>query len=323
MPSSESLPRKRLKSEGPGPLWKLGGENEAIQVLESRHGRGFWQKGMELCTDGEFMERLLAWGRTFALKMVDKPWRAHVYKHYKLQVAYIQEYFSARAAVVKAELHELKELAAINEQSDQKLETDKDEHTIPWQRFFGHIKRNKHVRIVDLAGGPGCCAAGACQFFNEWFDETNQCSIHATVLDPVEEWAWCSEKLGFNFKLCSSLSDMLLDDSTFTADVVLVGWAMNFASKLFWKRLHVAFGQRGVLANCNRYALIMVMDRGMDQLRFKDHRQRVLQRPQVIQRDHGMNVTYSFLIGEEEAESTSSDQSPLKLSPSCRLVQAA
>eukprot|EP00913_Durusdinium_trenchii_P005517 g5141.t1 len=83
---------------------------------------------------------------------------------------------------------------------------------------------------------------------------------------------------------------MLLDDSTFTADVVLVGWAMNFASKLFWKRLHVAFGQRGVLANCNRYALIMVMDRGMDQLRFKDHRQRVLQRPQVIQRDHGMNA---------------------------------
>lgn len=106
---------------------------------------------MELCTDGEFMERLLAWGRTFALKMVDKPWRAHVYKHYKLQVAYIQEYFSARAAVVKAELHELKELAAINEQSDQKLETDKDEHTIPWQRFFGHIKRTHAATLVVLA----------------------------------------------------------------------------------------------------------------------------------------------------------------------------
>ena len=28
--------------------------------------------------------------------------------------------------------------------------------------------RQAAVQVVDLAGGPGCCAAGACSFFHEW-----------------------------------------------------------------------------------------------------------------------------------------------------------
>ena len=44
---------------------------------ESRHGAGFWQEGMERLTDEEFMVKVVAGGRAYALKMVGKPWRAH------------------------------------------------------------------------------------------------------------------------------------------------------------------------------------------------------------------------------------------------------
>lgn len=84
---------------------------------------------------------------------------------------------------------------------------------------------------------------------------------------------------------------------------------MNFASRTFWKRLHVAFAKRGILPGCNSLALVLVMDRHLDTMHFKDGRERVLQRPHVIQRDHGKNVTYSFLIGEgcDTPSSTSED----------------
>ena len=113
---------------------------------------------------------------------------------------------------------------------------------------------------------------------------------------------WSSQQ-----RFAPSLSEMLLEDCTFTADVLLIGWAMNFASNLFWQRLHVAFSQRSVLPGCNKYALVIVMDRGIDQLHFKDRRQRVLQKADVIQRDHGKNVTYSFLIGERSSENGNSE----------------
>ena len=216
-----------------------GEAQELINQLERRHGKGFWQPGMERLSDDEYMARLVAWGREFALKSAGKPWRAHIYKHYKLQVAYIQEYFETRTDVVKEELCQLRNLAGLRNQNSESLE---EQSLTPWQTFFQQIqrmtmgcvnmgndlsrmntpvitynnvwiyhrmvcsdsciissyyfiirlrwwrrqclwlfvklglfwgncwKRSKHVRIVDLAGGPGCCAAGACQFFSMCFE---------------------------------------------------------------------------------------------------------------------------------------------------------
>lgn len=57
----------------------------------------------------------------------------------------------------------------------------------------------------------------------------------------------------------------------------------------FWERLRVAFGQRAAALGpgCNHQALVMVVDRGMGALHFRDHRESVLQKPTVIQTDHG------------------------------------
>ncbi|CAL1171136.1 unnamed protein product [Cladocopium goreaui] len=281
---------------------------KVIDDLESRHGPAFWQNGMENLTDDEFTAKVVAGGRAHALRLVGKTWRAHVYKQHRLQVAYIQEYFLVRANVVKAELCQLQQLFG---SSDAAALPRGDGQLTPWQIFFSHIWRQAVVQVVDLAGGPGCCAAGACSFFHEWLGVNKESSkarkIEATILDPVSEWAWCSEKLGFNFRRSASMSDMILEDCTFSADVVLIGWAMNFASKLFWQRLREAFRQRvAALPSCNPYALVLVVDRNPHALHFRDRREEVLQKAEVIQRDHGKNVTYAFLLGSE-AGSGSSD----------------
>lgn len=44
---------------------------------ESRHGSGFWQDGMQHLSDEEFMAKVVAGGRAFALKMVGKAWRVY------------------------------------------------------------------------------------------------------------------------------------------------------------------------------------------------------------------------------------------------------
>ena len=49
--------------------------------------------------------------------------------------------------------------------------------------LFGAAEKCK-VKIVDLAGGPGCCAAGAWHFF-EHSGDLNEDAVQATVLDPV------------------------------------------------------------------------------------------------------------------------------------------
>eukprot|EP00435_Cladocopium_sp_Y103_P061631 s41_g23.t1 len=279
-----------------------------IDDLESRHGPDFWQNGMEHFTDEEFTAKVVAGGRAHALKLVGKTWRAPVYKQHRLQVAYIQEYFLARAHVVKAELCRLQQLPG---SPDAAVLPHGDGQLTPWQIFFSHIWRQAAVQVVDLAGGPGCCAAGACSFFHEWLgaqESSKARTIDATILDPVGEWAWCSEKLGFNFRCSASMSDMILEDCTFSADVVLIGWAMNFASKLFWQRLKEAFRQRvAALPSCNPYALVLVVDRNPHALHFRDRREEVLQKAEVIQRDHGKNVTYAFLLGGEAGSASSED----------------
>jgi len=65
--------------------------------------------------------------------------KAHVYKQYRLQVAYIQEYFLARAEVVRKELGHLQRLAGEHDGSTVTV-PDGDER---WnlQSFFSHIWR--------------------------------------------------------------------------------------------------------------------------------------------------------------------------------------
>eukprot|EP00438_Fugacium_kawagutii_P026778 Skav207128 [mRNA] locus=scaffold554:60898:65263:+ [translate_table: standard] len=173
--------------------------------------------------------------------------KANVYKQHRLQVAYVQEYFSTRANVVKDELGRLHRL------SDPAVAANSES----WNKFFSHVWRCGKVHIVDLAGGPGCCAMGAYDFFRQQLESNSNVKpkIEVTVLDPVAEWAWCSEKLGFDFRCCPSM---------------------------FWQRLQGALHQRAAaLGGCNPNALVMVMDRGMNALHFGDHREEVLQKEQV------------------------------------------
>ena len=56
----------------------------------------------------------------------------------------------------------------------------------------------------------------------------------------------------------------------------------------FWQRLREAFRQRvAALPSCNPYALVLVVDRNPHALHFRDRREEVLQKAEVIQRDHG------------------------------------
>ncbi|CAJ1404032.1 unnamed protein product [Effrenium voratum] len=257
------------------------------KVLEARHGPGFWEPGLAQGSDQDFLDRLIACGRKYALSIVGGVWKAHIYKEYKLQLAYIHEYFRARAKTVENELQQLHELADLPQE---------------WRDFFDKVQENGQVKITDLAGGPGCCAFGASHFFHELGIRSA-----VTVLDPVEDWAWCSKELGFEFKVSSTLSDMLLEEAVFMADVVLLGWAVNFAARAFWDRLRVALGTRGrFVPGCNPHALVMVVDRGLDKMLFRDKRARELSKPGVVQRDHGSNVTYSFLVSDD-AESEHAD----------------
>ena len=231
------------------------------KVLEARHGPGFWEPGLAQGSDQDFLDRLIACGRKYALSIVGGVWKAHIYKEYKLQLAYIHEYFRARAKTVENELQQLHELADLPQE---------------WRDFFDKVQENGQVKITDLAGGPGCCAFGASHFFHELEASSKMIEIRGfifvlllpcpasvclwqvwnslscerlfvaglelwevklnvftpsfvpraqsatlrqevltcakgirsavTVLDPVEDWAWCSEELGFEFKVSSTLS---------------------------------------------------------------------------------------------------------------------
>ena len=56
----------------------------------------------------------------------------------------------------------------------------------------------------------------------------------------------------------------------------------------FWQRLQEAFRQRvAALPSCNPYALVLVVDRKPQALHFRDRREELLQKAEVIQRDHG------------------------------------
>ncbi|CAE7803039.1 ANK1 [Symbiodinium sp. CCMP2456] len=242
------------------------------------------------CTNSEFMARLESWGREFALSMVGRVWPAAIYRQHRLQVAYIQEYFKARANATEAELGRLRQLS----EKAPDPEDAQDQVLQDLRQFFDCILQDPQVKIVDLAGGPGCCAAGAWRFFT---GSMGCCAVEATVADPVEEWSWCHKLLGLQFRPCASLSDMLLEDCTFTADVVLLGWAMNFASASFFDRLRMAFNQRSTfLPGSRSQALVIVMDRRLDHLSFKDKREKELQKPGVFQKDYGANVCYSWVL---------------------------
>ncbi|CAE7314384.1 ANK1, partial [Symbiodinium necroappetens] len=257
----------------------------------ARHGAGFWKADMFECTDSEFMARLESWGREFALSMVGRVWPAAIYGQHRLQVAYIQEYFKARANATEAELGRLRQLS----EKGPDPEDAQDQVLQDLRQFFDCILQDPQVKIVDLAGGPGCCAAGAWRFFT---GSMGCCAVEATVADPVEEWSWCHELLGLQFRPCASLSDMLVEDCTFTADVVLLGWAMNFASASFFDRLRMAFNQRSTfLPGSRSQALVIVMDRRLDHLTFKDKREKELRKPGVLQKDYGANVCYSWVLG--------------------------
>ena len=52
------------------------------------------------------------------------------------------------------------------------------------RQFFDCILQEPQMKIVDLAGGPGCCAAGAWRFFT---GSMGCRTVEATVADPVEE----------------------------------------------------------------------------------------------------------------------------------------
>ena len=62
--------------------------------------------------------------------------------------------------------------------------------------------RQAAVQVVDLAGGPGCCAAGACSFFHEWLGvnkvRSDQLFYRVNVLksrDRVMFCGWISLKI--------------------------------------------------------------------------------------------------------------------------------
>ena len=56
----------------------------------------------------------------------------------------------------------------------------------------------------------------------------------------------------------------------------------------FWQRLKETFRQRvAALPNCNPYALVLVVDRNLHALHFRDRREEILQKTDVIHRDHG------------------------------------
>lgn len=72
-----------------------------------------------------------------------------MYKQYRLQVAYIQEYFPARAEVVRKELGHLQRLAG--EHDGSTVTVPSGDERLNLQSFFSHIWRTHGHGFVQIA----------------------------------------------------------------------------------------------------------------------------------------------------------------------------
>lgn len=120
------------------------------------------------------------------------------------------------------------------EQVQQEYNNITDNAHLQLKSFFARLESCREVGIVDLGGGPGCSAVGVSSFLKAWLGAE---AFHqqVTLLDPVRQWEWCSKALGFLFRCSPTLTDMLAEDCTGHADILLLGWALDFADNSFWQ----------------------------------------------------------------------------------------
>jgi len=205
----------------------------AIAIAQERaHG--------EVLSNGEFLDHLEAYGKALMRNYSRASlWDQNTYSHHGFQIAYIRKHFWQRSSNAEHAIKLLQDIAMMEaeevQQSDFYSHTSGDIHS-RLKDFFIKLKGCNEVRIVDLSGGPGRSAVGVVSFLNEWLDGKLQ-DRHVTVLDPVQQWEWCSRALGFDFHHSSSLADMMKAECSQHADILLISWAMDFATDSFWQEV--------------------------------------------------------------------------------------